>query len=944
MVDRTIPDCYFLMARCRRFFRPAIPLPKFSALKTESMKQANNASQARLPRGILSFFRAVFAAFALFAILGSVLPPAPAFAAGPEANTIIIPPKVNAPSDTEKLTAASDKALEEAARGKGFAVFSRAEAGQKLGYDQWPPKPEALKAALPSPGISFAAVGSVTRLGARFSLDFTVHDLSGSTQPRLYYQTSDGEDGLKTAFARMFSEVLAQTGQQLLIRSVAVAGNARIDSGAVMRQIKSQAGDLYSPENLRSDLKNIFQMGYFDDVQILVNDTDKGKEVTFQLKEKAVIAQIIFAGEKELEEKELKEVISISPNTIINAKEVQASVENIRKLYKDKGFYRTTVTARLNYPAADKVNVTFEIGEGVKMYIKGIRFVGNKAFTEKELRKEMSTSEKGLLSWFTDSGKLKRDILEQDRARIGALYHNSGYLEAKISEAVVSDEGEWLYVTFDIQEGERYRVGTIEITGDIVGEKDDLFALMALGKEKFFSRKTMREDVLRLTDRYAEQGYAFAEVEPRLSRNEEERRMDLVLKVNKGNLIHVGRINVKGNTRTRDRVIRREMQIKEGGLLDAGAVRKSNERLQRLGYFEEVNVTPEPTVKQDIMDVLVDVKEKATGTFSIGAGYSSVDNMMFMAEIRESNFLGKGQTLSLQANLSSTSNRYNFSFTEPRLNDTKLLFGYDLYNWSREYDDYTKDSTGGALRFAYPIWNKWQLGWGYGYDDTNMTDVAELNTSPSILASMQLEKTSFVRLALSKDTRNRFADASKGWLTTYTIKHAGGVLGGDSSFTRYEASSSWYYPLKWDTVFHVKGAIGYVAENEGGKLPVYEKFYLGGLNTIRGFEGGKISPLELNQDGSTYSRIGGEKMWYGNLEWIFPIAKDIGLKGVAFFDTGNVYTESKSWDIADLRYSVGFGFRWMSPMGPLRLEWGYNLDPKEGEDQGVWDFSIGGAF
>jgi outer membrane protein insertion porin family len=317
---------------------------------------------------------------------------------------------------------------------------------------------------------------------------------------------------------------------------------------------------------------------------------------------------------------------------------------------------------------------------------------------------------------------------------------------------------------------------------------------------------------------------------------------------------------------------------------------------------------------------------------------------MFMGEVSENNFLGKGQRLSLQANMSSRSSRYNFSFTEPYLNDTKLLFGYDIYKWAREYDDYTKDSTGAGLRFAYPIGNKWNLGWGYGFDDTKMTDVVLDNTSQTILDSMLIETTSFVRLGLAKDTRNRLTDASKGWLTNYSIKHAGGFLGGDSAFTKYEATSSWHYPLWWETTFRVKGAVGYVIENEDGKLPVYEKFYLGGLNTIRGFDSGKVSPRELNNDGVTLSRIGGEKMWYGNVEWIFPIVKEIGLKGLVFFDFGNVYTDSDSWDFADLRYSVGLGFRWLSPMGPLRLEWGYNLDPIEDEKQGVWDFSIGGAF
>lgn len=908
------------------------------------MKHDNSARHILRPRGFSGSIKIIVTALVLVVTQGILPLAGEAFGAGPEPNTVMVPPRINAQAGVEQLLALSDKSLLEVVQSKGLVMLPREEIQQKLGYDQWPPKAEALKPLIASPAINYVAVGSITKLGEQLSLDFVVYDIFGNNPPKFYYQVSKNEAELQKSLTQMVNDILSHTGQYFLIQSIGVAGNTRIDSGAIMRQVKSQAGERYAPELLRADLKNIFQMGYFDDVQILVVDTEKGKDITFQLTEKAVIGQVLINGEQELDEKDVKEVVSIAPNTIINTKEVQASVENIRKLYKDKGFYRTNVAAKLNYATPDKVNVTFDIEEGVKMYIKGIRFVGNKAFTEKELRKEMTTSEKGLLSWFTESGKLKRDLLEQDRSRIGALYHNSGYIEARISEPVITDEGEWLYVTFDVQEGDRYRVGTIEIEGDIVGDKNDLFSLVELSKEKFFSRKILRDDVLRLTDHYAEKGYAFAEVEPKPSKNEEDKRMDLTLKIAQGHLVHINRINIKGNTRTRDKVIRREMQVKEGGLLDASAVRKSSERLQRLDFFEEVNVTPEPTVQEDLMDVVVEVKEKATGTFSIGAGYSSVDNLMFMGEVRENNFLGKGQRLSLQANVSSRSNRYNFSFTEPHLNDTKLLFGYDLYNWSREYDDYTKDSTGAALRFAYPIWNKWNLGWGYGFDDTKMTDVLEYNTSPSIEESMLVETTSFVRLGLTKDTRNKLTDASKGWLTTYSIKHAGGPLGGDSAFTKYEATSGWYYPLWWETTFHVKGSIGYAVENEDGKLPVYEKFYLGGLNTIRGFDSGKISPLELNNDGVTYSKIGGEKMWYGNLEWIFPIVKEIGLKGLVFFDLGNVYTDSETWDIADLRYSTGLGFRWLSPMGPLRLEWGWNLDPEEGEKQGVWDFSIGGTF
>lgn len=859
--------------------------------------------------------------------------------AADEPNTIFIPPKINSPADLAQLTQLTDQHLQSILEPKGLALINRQDLSGKLNYSNWPPSLDTLKQFAATPSINYVVTGSVTELGQQLSMDFMIYDLFSNEAPKYFYQTSKNKAVLAEGLAKIVNNVLSHTGKYFLIQSINITGNTRTDSGAILRQVKSQPGDRFSPDQLRGDLKNIFQMGYFEDVQITVVDSDKGKEVTFAVTEKAIIGQVNIEGESELEEKEIKEIISVSPNTVINPKEVQTSVENIRRLYKEKGFYRTTVSAKLNYNQKDRVNVNFVITEGFKVYIKEIRFVGNKAFTDKELQKEMTTSEKGILSWFNDSGKLKRDILEQDRSRIGALYHNNGYIEAKISEAEITYEDKWLVVTFDISEGDRFRVGTVDLAGDLIDDKNDLFKFIELSKEKFFSRKILRDDIMRLTDHYAEKGYAFAEANPRLQKNIADHRMDVVIDCKKGNLIHVNRIVIKGNNRTRDKIIRRSMQVKEGGILDATAIRRSSEYLQRLDFFEEVSVTPEPTIQEDLMDVIVEVKEKATGTFSVGAGYSSVDSMMFMGEISENNLLGKGQRLSLQANLSSSSNRYNLNFTEPRLNDTKLLFGYDLYNWQREYDDYTKDSTGGALRFGYPIWNKWRLGWSYGYDDTKLTDLSA-TAAQDILDSLSIETSSFITVALSKDTRDRYTDTSKGAVHSFSVKHAGMFLGGDSSFTKIEASTSWYFPFRWDTVFHAKGAFGYAMENETNKLPVYEKFYLGGLNTVRGFENGKISP----KDPVTGERIGGEKMWYGNLEWLFPIVKDAGLKGLVFFDAGNTYEDSDSWDVSDLRYSVGFGFRWLSPMGPLRLEWGYNLDPETDEDQGIWDFSLGGSF
>lgn len=857
-------------------------------------------------------------------------------------STLVLPLKINSSVDKEKLTELVDKALQKAlastsVRAENFHLMTRAEAQGKFDYKAaWPPPVEVLK-TLAIDGEKYIAAGSITRLGTKISLDIKVFDLLDPSSPDYFFLDVKNIDDLSAGIDKIVNDILAHTGKQFLIAGVAPQGNDRIDSGAILHQVKSRAGDIYDPATVQADLKNIFKMGYFDDVKIRVKDTDKGKEIVFEVKEKPVIGRILIKGAKKLEEETIREAIPLVPNTIFNPRKANESVGNILAIYKEKGFYNTEVSSELRYPKPEKVDIHFKISEGAKVFIKKIKLVGNNSFKARKLLKIIRTSKKGLFYWFTDSGVLKKDILEQDAGRLAAFYHNLGYIEAKVGEPEVVQEGEWLYITLKISEGARYRVGKVELSGELIDDKKVLLDLIKIREEEFLSRKILREDILRLSDFYSENGFAFAEVTPEVEEKGKEKVVDIVLNIKKHNLVHLNRITIKGNTRTRDKVIRRELEIKEGGLFNSAAIRKSHKKLRRLNYFEDISITPQQAQEKDLMDVLVEVKEKPTGAFSVGAGYSSVDNMMVMGEVSQNNLLGKGQRLAFQANISSRTNRYNISFTEPHLNDSKLLVGFSLYNWTREYDDYTKDSYGGAIRFGYPIWKLWRLGFGYGYDNADLTNV-KTSTSWIIRESQNIHITSYITLGLSRDTRDSFLDANKGSNNAINIKYAGGPLGGDSAFTKLEGSSSWYFPMPKETTFHIKGTAGVATENSGGKLPVYEKFYLGGINTIRGFTHSHISPL----DPVTGERIGGTKMWYTNTEWLFPLAKEAGLKGLVFFDAGNVY--DNNWDLGQIKKSVGTGFRWLSPMGPLRLEWGYVIDPAPDEDQSNWDFSIGGVF
>ncbi|RJX35768.1 MAG: outer membrane protein assembly factor BamA [Desulfurivibrio sp.] len=855
------------------------------------------------------------------------------------ANTVFLPFKINTSGDPGQLAARSDQILSANVTGRGQKFLDRAQVTAQIDYGAlFPPPPEKIRPLLPEGTFEYVVFGSITQLGRKLSVDIQIVDLLDATSSRSFYQQAESVEELAIVLDTLVGKVLSYTGRLYRIAKIEISGNTRIDSGAILKHIKNRAGDRYNQAQLRDDLKSIYKMGYFDDVQINVDNTEEGKVVTFSVKEKEVIASVTITGEKNLEADDVKEVITVTANTIINPQEVLTSAENIRKLYKEKGYYDTEVTTKLTYPDKDRVNILFEIKEGDKIYVKEIIIHGNNTFTNDEIEKILSTSTKGWFSWFTDSGLLKRDILQQDASRIGAFYQNHGFVDVQVGDPVVEKKGEWLYVTFNITEGDRYKVGVLDITGELIENKATFVEMTAIGEEKYFNRQVLRDDVLKISDYYASKGYAFAEVDPQITKNSEEKRVDLNIAISKGDLVHINRVIIKGNTKTRDKVIRRAISVDEDSIYDATALKKSTERLQQLDFFEDVNITPEPTEEDNLMDVIVDLKEKSTGTFSIGAGFSSADGLLFMSDITQHNFLGRGQAVTLQANVGGKTTHYNFSFTEPHLNDSKLSFGFDVYHWTRDYDDYDKQSIGTAIRLGYPIWERWTVWGSWGYDDSELSEVSP-NASQYIKDSMDINITHSVTLGLSRDSRNRRYNPTKGSLNSVSVEKAGSVLGGDSAFTKYEGTTSWYFPYRWDTVVHVRGAAGYVTEDEGGKLPVYEKFYLGGLSSMRGFENYGISP----RDPRTGEKIGGEKMAYANFEYIFPLVKDIGLNGLVFYDIGNVVRDSEDLG-EELRSSVGFGFRWLSPMGPLRLEWGYNIDPKDDEDQSLWDFSIGGQF
>jgi outer membrane protein insertion porin family len=862
-----------------------------------------------------------------------------------EQSTIFLPFKINAP-DAAAVAGPADKALEREAVAKGMKMMPRGQAEKLVDYrGTWPPSAAALGKVAESGGADYVVIGSLNKLGNRISVDCAIIDVLAPKAPYSTFREADSLEGLGKVTGEIVGAMLAYSNRSATVASIAPEGNARIDAGAILQKISTKPGDLYDPTTLREDLKAVFAMGYFDNVEIEAKDTEGGKNIIFRVQEKPLVGKVVIAGASEINEEDIRDAAGITANSILNPAKVNEAVQKVKDLYKSKGYYNTEVTAKINAPADANAEVTFEIKEGGKITIEKIGFTGNNSFSEGELEDAIQTStHKWWLSWLTDAGVLKMDILRQDAERVAAFYQNRGFLEAKVGEPVVEQQEDELFVTFPIDEGPRFRVGTVDIEGDLIKSKEELIAELKIRDEEYLNRQVLRDDVTRLVDLYGEQGYAFAEINPRVNKASDDNRVDVVLRVDKGAMASINRVEIQGNTRTRDNVIRRDLKVEEGGRFDSKAIRTSTQKLKRLGFFEEVTVTPKPTMTENQMDVVVDVKEKSTGSFQIGAGYSSSENVLFMGEISEDNIFGTGNKLSLAASTSSKSTRYNLKFTNPRLYDSQVSGSIDLFNWEREYDDFTKDSTGAAFRLGHPLFEEVRIYYGYTISDTELSDINEANVNSAILQSKDINLTSMPEIGLVRDTRDKLFSPTKGSRNSINVSYAGGPFGGDAEFTKVEASSSWYFPMFWSTVFHVKGAAGQAFENEDNKLPVYEKFFLGGMNSIRGFESASISPVDQYGD-----KVGGDKMWYGTVAIIFPLIKDMGMDGEIFHDFGNVYGEGvpgsdEDWDFSDYKKTAGVGILWASPLGPIRLAWGFNLDKQDGEDSSNWDFSMGGTF
>ena len=786
-------------------------------------------------------------------------------------------------------------------------------------------------------GADYVVMGSITQFGDTLNVDVQIIDIAQMKTLPAVSVLGKGSAGHAVLAGDLKKEILDRTGLLEKIVRIDIAGNRKIGADAIKQKLKSKPGNPLSENDITEDIKAIFKMGFFLDVSAAVTTEPQGKVLTFTVVEKGLISEIRLIGNKKLDKDDILGVMTVKTRQSLNPEKIKEDIQKIKALYDTKGYHNAEITDRLEKDGQKDIVLILDIKENDRVYIRSITFEGNESFTTKELVNMMTTTERTLLGFITDTGILQTLQLKQDVQKLTAFYFNNGFVNAQIGEPVITYDAKGIYIKITVREGKRFKIGKVEISGDYLEKtRADLYAQLKTKTGNHYSREAIMKDMETITLAANDEGYANADVNPKVATHEKEQLVDVNFTLTKGELVYVARIGISGNTITRDKVIRRSLSIVEGDLYSSSKLKKSYNNLNQLRYFEEVDFQTEKAPDNKV-DINIRVKEKNTGMFMVGAGYSAVDQAVIMAQVVQQNFLGYGQTMSLKASLGSTTNNYELSFTEPWLFDLPLWFKADLWKYKREYDSYTLDTKGIGATWGYPVWKK-IIGYvGYKFSIDNIMDINQITASSYIKAQEGERTTSSVSFTLVYDTTDDMMFPTKGIKASAGVQHAGVPLGGNTEFTKYSGAVAGYYPLFWDIVFGAKGQIGFLQNNDDSddKIPIYERYVLGGINSLRGLRYvGPINP-------GTSDVIGGTTMLTFSLELVFPLIKDAGMKGVFFYDAGNTWNGGYYPD--DLRMTCGAGIRWYSPIGPLRLEYGYVLDRKGLNDDstGRFEFTIG---
>lgn len=753
----------------------------------------------------------------------------------------------------------------------------------------------------------------------------------------------------------------------LIVRKITIEGQKKIEVDAIRAKIATAEGKAFSTEQIKSDVQNLFNLGFFNDIEVLSETKDKQIDLIFRVKEKPTIVEVAVVGNAEVKEDDVKEQISVKAFEILNHAKIRESQEKLQKYFEEKGFLLAKIDPQLeDIVPGEKVKLTFRIEENEKVKVKKIRFLGNTKLKDGFLKNRMVTQEGGFFSFMSGSGGYKQEAFDRDTQMLKFLYFNEGYVQVKIEkpQVYVTADKKGIFITIRIEEGEQFKVGSIDFSGDILYSRDELKEIIKIDEKEVFSYEVMQRDMSELQAKYGDLGYAFTNVIPRTNIDEKNKIVDINYEFDKGNKVYFGKINVVGNNRTRDKVVRRELKIYEGELYNETRRRESLENIQRLGFFEEVNFkNSTPADKPDQLNIDVTVKERHTGSIQLGAGYSTRDKFTFSGQVNESNFLGKGQRLGATLNHSESVTRFRFNFTEPNFDDSDWSLGGDLYQDISKRDDFDQKVTGGAASIGHPLGEYVNAFMKYRYDKTDLTEHKDKDgKSLTDFAIYPLDTasgiTSSVTGTVEYDRRDDRFTPSKGLFLSTSLEKAG--LGGDLKYIKSMNTMRYFQKLFWDVVWRNNLVYGIIQSSSGKEPPFNERFLLGGAFSLRGYPSYSVGKYVRSQkrydylttldppwasdqaEKSAMRPLGGTQQLYYMTELEFPLIADAGMKGAVFFDIGQAEDTIQS---SEFFSDVGFGIRWFSPIGALRFEWGFPLNRNTDRHPPMnFEFMIGPSF
>ncbi|HSA62809.1 MAG TPA: outer membrane protein assembly factor BamA [Nitrospiraceae bacterium] len=747
-------------------------------------------------------------------------------------------------------------------------------------------------------------------------------------------------------------EAVAQTSG-LKVKSIEIRGNKRIELPAIAGRLTLKADDPYTPESVRGQVKILYDTGFFEDVQVETESVPGGIAVVFVVREKPFITEIVYDGNENLSDDKLKEKTTIKSQAFLDQQQAKESAEKIRLAYQEDGYYSCQVTPVIQTLDEDRKRLTFFVKEGEKARVKTINFEGMHAATKDEMFKVTATREwipwygivtqLKLPSFLSDAGILKREELTNDVERVKEVLLNKGYLNVQVSlpSVELTEDKKWFIVTFNVAEGEPFTVSEVGFRGYTVFEETELREGMKIREGEIFQRAKIRDEISRLTDMYGSRGYAFAEAVPNVNPNVEERTASIIFQIREGEMMRIRQINIYGNDKTRDNVIRREIRVDEQDVIDTPSLKRSYQRLNNLNFFETVEILPQQ-VEPDKVDLNVRVKEKPTGQFSVGGGFSTLDKLVAIADITEGNLGGYGYMGRIRGQLGQQRTLGLITFRNPYLNDSLTSLQVDIFRSMTNYISYFEEKSGASVTFGRWFSEYVSGSFSLVAEQLNFSDPAP-GVCPDLvpLVCLQLgnQTTTGFRTSLFRDTRDYYLDPRTGWRVGGGFDLGTPLLGGSNNFYKYNIDIMKYTPLLFDTRFSFRVRYGSTEGLNGNPIPLTERFWVGGINTVRGFVFGRAGPVVP----TTYSAYGAAKELIFNNDFIFTISSDAKLNGVIFFDYGKGFDDGQPVTFK-LRPTAGLEGRWISPFGPLRAAYGINLDPQQGERAGVFEFTIGSLF